>query len=62
MIGPSKPPPTNFKCVFVMIDKFSKWIEYMPLTKASSEKAVKFLYQIIHHFGLPNSIIIDLRT
>jgi hypothetical protein len=29
--------------VFMMIDKFSKWIEYMPLTKASSEKAVKFL-------------------
>jgi hypothetical protein len=43
-----------------MIDKFSKWIEYMPLTKASSVKAVEFLDQIIHHFGLPNSIITDL--
>jgi hypothetical protein len=43
MIGPFKPAPGNFKCVFVMIDKFSKWIEYMPLTKASSEKVVKFL-------------------
>jgi hypothetical protein len=45
-----------------MIDKFSKWIEYMPLTKASLEKVVKFLDQIIHHFGLPNSIITDLGT
>jgi hypothetical protein len=62
MIGPFKPAPANFKCVFVLIDKFFKWIEYMPLTKASSEKAVEFLDQIIHHFGLPNSIIIDLRT
>jgi hypothetical protein len=48
MIGPFKPTPGNFKCVFMMIDKFSKWIEYMPLTKASSEKAVEFLDQIIH--------------
>jgi hypothetical protein len=62
MIGPFKPAPRNFKCVFVMIDKFSKWIEYMPLTKASLEKVVEFLDQIIHHFGLPNNIITDLRT
>jgi hypothetical protein len=34
----------------------------MPLTKASSEKAVEFLDQIIHRFGLPNSIITDLGT
>jgi hypothetical protein len=46
----------------VLIDKFSKWIEYMPLTKASSEKAVELLDQIIHRFGLPNNIIIDLGT
>jgi hypothetical protein len=52
MIGPFKPAPNNFKCVFVLIDKFSKWIEYMPLTKASSEKVVEFLDQIIHRFGL----------
>jgi hypothetical protein len=62
MIGPFKPAPGNFKCVFMMIDKFSKWIEYMPLTKAFSVKEVKFLDQIIHRFGLPNSIIIDLGT
>jgi hypothetical protein len=46
----------------MLIDKFFKWIEYMPLTKVSSEKAVEFLDQIIHHFGLPNSIITDLGT
>jgi transposase InsO family protein len=45
-----------------MIDKFSKWIEYMPLAKVSSEKAIKCLDQIIHRFGLPNSIITDLGT
>jgi hypothetical protein len=62
MIGPFKASLKNLKCVFMMIDKFSKWIEYIPLTKASSEKAVEFLDQIIHRFGLPNSIIIDLGT
>jgi hypothetical protein len=62
MIGPFKPAPGNFKFVFVLIDKFSKWIEYMPLVKASSEKAVEFLDQVIHRFGIPNNIITDLET
>jgi hypothetical protein len=34
----------------------------MPLTKASLERAVEFLNQIIHRFGLPNNIITDLGT
>jgi hypothetical protein len=62
MIGPFKPTPGNFKCVFVLINKFSKWIEYMLLTKASSKKSVEFLDQIIHRFGLPNNIITNLGT
>jgi hypothetical protein len=62
MIGPFKSAPGNFKCVFMLIDKFSKWIEYVPLTKASSVKAVEFLNQIIHRFGIPNNIITDLGT
>jgi transposase InsO family protein len=62
MIGPFKPALGNFKFDFVLIDKFSKWIEYMPLVKATFEKAVEFLNQIIHSFGVPNSIITDLGT
>jgi hypothetical protein len=62
MIGPIKPALGNFKFVFVLIDKFSKWIEHMPLVKVSFEKAVEFLDQVIHHFGIPNNIIIDLGT
>jgi hypothetical protein len=62
MIGPFKSAPSNFKFVFVLIDKFSKWIEYMPLVKASFEKAVECLDQVIHRFSIPNAIIIDLRT
>ena len=55
MIGPFKPAPRKFTCVFVLIDKFSKWIEYMPLVQASSEKAVTFLDQVIHRFGYPTA-------
>ena len=62
MVGPFKPTPSNFKFVFVLVDKFSKWIEYMSLVKATSKKAIEFLNQIIHHFGVPNSIIIHLGT
>ena len=62
MIGPFKPAPGKFTCVFVLIDKFSKWIEYMPLVMASLEKAITFLDQVIHRFGIPNSIITDLGT
>jgi hypothetical protein len=62
MISPFKPAPSNFKCVFVLIDKFSKWIEYMPLVKTTLEKAVEFLNQVIHCYGIPNSIILDLGT
>ena len=62
MIGPFKLAPRKFTCVFVLIDKFSKWIEYMPLVTASSEKAVTFIDQVIHLFGIPNNIITDLGT
>ena len=62
MIGPFKPSLGKFTCVLVLIDKFSKWIEYMPLVQASSEKAVMFLDQVIHRFGIPNSIFTNLGT
>jgi hypothetical protein len=39
MIGPFKPAPGGFRWVYVIIDKFSKWIEYKPLVKATAKKA-----------------------
>jgi hypothetical protein len=62
MTGPFKPTPRNFKFVFVLVNKFSKWIEYMPLVKATLENAMEFLNQVIHHFRIPNSIITDLGS
>ena len=57
MIGPLKPAPGGFRYVYVTIDKFSKWIEYKPLVSATAKKAVELFEDIIHRFGLPNSII-----
>ena len=62
MIGPFKPAPGGFRYVYVAIDKFSKWIEYKPLVLATAKKAVELFEDIIHRFGLPNSIITDLKT
>jgi transposase InsO family protein len=46
----------------VAIDKFSKWIEVRPLNNIRSEQAVAFFTNIIHRFGVPNSIITDNGT
>ena len=62
MIGPLKPVPVGFRYVYVAIDKFSKWIEYKPLVSATAKKAVELFEDIIHRFGLPNSIITNLGT
>jgi hypothetical protein len=62
MIGPFKPAPGGFCWVYAIIDKFSKWIEYKPLVKGTAKKAAKLLDEIIHRFGLPNSIITNLGS
>jgi transposase InsO family protein len=51
--------PEGFKHLLVTIDKFSKWIEVRPLTSIRFEQAVAFFTNIIHRFGVPNSIITD---
>jgi hypothetical protein len=60
MIGPFKLALGGFRWVHVAIDKFSKWIKYKPLVQATTKKAAELLNDIIHRFGLPNSIITDL--
>jgi transposase InsO family protein len=62
MIGPFKPAPGGFRWVYVIIDKFSKWIEYNPLVTGTVKKAAELLNEISHRFGLPNSIITNLGS
>jgi hypothetical protein len=44
------------------IDKFTKWIEYKPITKLSTDQVLSFICDILHRFGFPNSIITDLGS
>jgi IS30 family transposase len=51
--------PGGYTHLLVAIDKFSKWVEVHPITNLRAEQAVTFFTDIIHWFGVPNSIIID---
>jgi ribonuclease HI len=62
LVGPVQKAPGSFSHLLVAIDKFSKWIEVRPLTSIRSEQAVAFFTNIIHRFGVPNSIITDNGT
>ena len=48
--------------MLVTIDKFTKWIEARPISMIKSEQAVLFFLDIIHRFGVPNSVITDNGT
>ena len=62
MIGPLTVAPGGFNHVLVAVDKFTKWIEYKPIVKISSDRAVDFISDIIHRFCFPHTIIIDLGS
>jgi hypothetical protein len=53
-VGPLKRAKGGFEYIFIAIDKFTKWIEYKPLVKYNMAKAVKFIQDIMHRFGIPN--------
>jgi hypothetical protein len=60
MIGPLTTAPGGFTHVLVAIDKFTKWIEYKPITQLSADPVVSFVCDIFHRLGFPNTIITDL--
>ena len=62
MIGPFKNALGRFQWVYVAIDKFSKWIKYKPLVQSTAKKVAEVFNDIIHRFGLPNSIITDIGS
>jgi transposase InsO family protein len=59
IVGPLRKAPEGCTHLLVAIDKFSKWIEARPITNLRAEQAVSFSTDIIHRFGVPNSIITD---
>jgi hypothetical protein len=48
--------------LLVAVDKFTKWIEARPIATIKCEQAMEFFLDIIHHFGVPKSIITNNGT
>ena len=48
--------------MLVTIDKFTKWIEAQLISTIKSKQAMLFFLDIVHHFGVLNSIITDNGT
>ena len=59
LVGPLKKVHGGFTHLLVTIDKFTKWIEARPISTIKSKQVVLFFLDIIHRFGVPNSIITD---
>ena len=56
------PTPRAFDHLFVMIDKFTKWIEAKPVATASSEMTVEFIKEFTNRYGVMNTIITNNDT
>ena len=59
MVGPLKGGSHKKKYLLVMVDKFTKWIEAKPVKSAESGLVIDFISGVIHHYGVPHSIITD---
>jgi transposase InsO family protein len=59
IFGPLRKAPGGYTHLLVVVDKFSKWIEARPITNLRAEQVVSLFIDIIHRFGVSNSIIID---
>ena len=62
LVGPLKRALEGYTHLLVAVDKLTKWIEARPISIIKSEQAVLFFLDIVHRFGVPNSIIMDNGT
>ncbi|XP_070049739.1 uncharacterized protein [Nicotiana tomentosiformis] len=64
VIGPIKPEPSNgLRFILVGIDYFTKWVEAVTSKVVTKKAGVDFVHSnIICHFGIPKTIIIDNVT
>jgi hypothetical protein len=52
----------GFTHIFVLVDKFIKWIKVKPAASITTAKTVEFVEKIMYKFGVPNNIITDNGT
>jgi hypothetical protein len=54
--------PGGHISMLVAVNKFTKWIEAVPVTTQGSTAIVNFIKSIVFRFGVPHSIITDNGT
>ena len=59
MVGPLKGGSHKSKYLLMTVDKFTKWIEAKPVKTAEARPVIDFISGVVHHYGVPHSIIID---
>src|ERR1041384_7877567 len=52
----------TYQHLLVAVDKFTKWIEAVPITSSTALMAVNFIKSIIFRFCVPHNIITDNGT
>jgi transposase InsO family protein len=62
LIGPFKKAKGGFTHIFVVVDKFTKWIEVKLAASITTAKVVEFIKEIMYRFGVPNNIITNNGT
>ena len=62
LVGPLKRALGGYTHLLVTVDKFTKCIEARSISAIKSEQAMLFFLDIVHHFGVLNSIIMDNGT
>src|ERR1041385_3957744 len=63
MVGPLKKSSKGGRThLLVAVDKFTKWIEAVPITSSIALTAVNCIKSIIFRFGVPHNIIMDNGT
>jgi transposase InsO family protein len=63
IVGPLPPSKSGKQYLLTMIDRFTRWVEAVPITNISAEQcAVKFLEHWVCRYGVPVTIISDQGT
>jgi transposase InsO family protein len=62
LVGLFKKAKGGFTHVFVVVDKFTKWVEVKPTASITTAKVVEFIREIMYMFGIPNNIVTDNGT
>jgi hypothetical protein len=62
LVGPFKKAQGGFTHIFIVVDKFTKWVKVKPSASIPAAKVVEFIREIMYRFGIPNNIITDNRT